>query len=75
MSGGGWDGGSDPVQRWLRIVSVLVFLGLTVYLLSDRAAGVNVIPAVGIVVGTLLILLGYERLIRLPGVGRRKDDE
>jgi hypothetical protein len=56
-------------------VSVLVFLGLTVYLLSDRAAGVNVIPAVGIVVGTLLILLGYERLIRLPGVGRRKDDE
>ncbi|HEY3544866.1 MAG TPA: hypothetical protein VGK17_02100 [Propionicimonas sp.] len=72
----GWQSGRDPVQRWLRIVSAAVFLGLSAYLLADGRGGATPLPAAGIAVGTLLILLGYERLIRLPGIGRdRKEDE
>jgi hypothetical protein len=73
--GPGWQSGRDPVQRWLRIVSAAVFLGLSAYLLADGRGGATPLPAAGIAVGTLLILLGYERLIRLPGIGRDPKDE
>ena len=76
MSGNSWQSGHDPVQRWLRVVSAVVFLGLSAYLVADGRSGATPLPAAGIAVGTLLILLGYERLIRLPGIGRdRKDDD
>ena len=69
----GWASGSDPVQRRLRIATVILCLGVFVYLAVR--GGLDFLPFAGLALGAVLILLGYERLIRLPGIGRRKDDD
>jgi len=72
--GNGWRHGRDPVLRWLRILTVLVILGMFVYLVTDRH-GIDDTPTVALALGAILVLLGYEGLIRLPYIGRDKDDD
>jgi hypothetical protein len=70
----GWRDGSDPVQRWLRVVTVIVCLGVFVYLASGPSR-LDVLPLAGLALGATLMLLGYESVIRLPGIGRKRDDD
>jgi hypothetical protein len=76
----GWREGRDPVQRWLRIVTTIVVLGVFVYLsigphASDGSADRIVIIAMAL--GAVLLLLGYEGVVKLPMIGKdtRKDDD
>ena len=73
----GWRTGQDPVQRQLRIVATLVFLGVCVYVAVDPNRHIDALPTVGLMVAAVLILVGYERVVRLPyiGRGRKGDDE
>ncbi len=73
--GNGWRTGRDPAQRWLRIVSGVVMLAVFVVLTVDPNRGADDLPTVALALGGLLILLGYEGLIRLPWVSRGKDDD
>lgn len=70
----GWKTGSDPVQRALRVVTAIVLLGVFVYLSVDNR-GIDTLPTAGLALGAVMILLGYEGLVRLPGIGRKDDDE
>jgi len=69
----------DPVQRRLRVVAIVVFLAVVVYLAVDRSRSVtDVIATIALLLACTMILLGYERIIRLPYIGRdpkREDDE
>ena len=65
----------DPVLRWLRVLAVLAILALVVLIV-----GVGVIanrpvdlPLVGLLLGVVLLQLGYEVII--PGLTRPKDDD
>lgn len=71
----GWRAGYDPIQRWLRVVTTLVVLGVFVYLsiIPDRSADRVVVIALAL--GAVLVLLGYEGIVRLPLIGRRKDGQ
>ena len=71
----GWREGHDPAQRWLRIVSGVVMLTVFVVIAVDPARNTDDIPTLGLALGALLILLGYEGLVRLPGVTKGKDEE
>lgn len=71
----GWREGHDPAQRWLRIVSGIVMLVVFAALTLDPARGTDDVPTVALALGGLLILLGYESIIRLPGISRRSGDE
>lgn len=71
--GNGWRSGRDPAQRWLRIVSGAVMLAVFAVLTLDPARGADDVPTVALALGGLLILLGYEGLIRLPWISRGKD--
>lgn len=74
--GNGWRQGRDPVVRWLRVVAAVVFLGVFVVLsvgIGEGGHRLDALPIIGIAVGALMILLGYEGVIRLPMVGRGKD--
>lgn len=75
MSDNGWRNGRDPIQRWLRVVTTLVVLGVFVYLSitpDRRADGVVVIA---LALGAVLLLLGYEGAVRLPIIGKRNDED
>jgi hypothetical protein len=65
----GWRSGRDPVQRWLRVVTVLVCLAVFTYLSVVRQT-VDVVPTLALALGALLLLLGYESAIRIPGLSR-----
>lgn len=69
----GWRTGRDPVQRWLRVATALVCLGVFVYVALDAGRGLDAVPVAGLALGAVMILVGYERLIRLPGIGRDDD--
>jgi hypothetical protein len=70
----GWRQGRDPVQRWLRAVTVVVLIAVFVYWsLGDDPADRLVIMALAL--GSVLVLLGYEGIVRLPYIGRGKDDD
>jgi hypothetical protein len=69
----GWRSGRDPVQRRLRIVTVVVCLGVFAYLAIDPDRTLDVIPTAGLALGAVLLLLGYEGAVRLPGIGRKDD--
>jgi len=75
MSGNGWRGGRDPAQRVLRILAVVVFLGSFVYLIVDPNRHVDSVPVTALVLGCVLVLLGYEGIVRLPYIGQRPDDK
>ena len=74
----GWRTGEDPVQRKLRIVAFVVFLAIVSYLALDRSRSVtDTIATIALLLAAIMILLGYERIVRLPyiGRGRKGDDE
>ena len=62
----GWRAGYDPIQRWLRVVTVLVVLGTFVYLIVADQAGQRDLPTIALALGAVLMLLGYEGVVRLP---------
>lgn len=61
-----WRSGHDPIQRWLRILTVVVLLGVFVYLAVDPDRGFDAEPTIALALGAILLLLGYEGVIRLP---------
>lgn len=65
----GWRKGYDPFQRWLRILTSFVCLGVFVYLSVDPQRSVNDLPVVALALGAVLVLAGYEGLVRLPMIG------
>lgn len=69
----GWRSGRDPVQRWLRAVTVLVCLAVFAYLAIERQT-VDVVPSLALAMGALLLLLGYESAIRIPGISRETSE-
>jgi amino acid permease len=74
----GWRSGYDPIQRWLRIITTIVVLGVFVYLSAiDQNRVDSWIVVIALALGAVLLLLGYEGVVRLPMIGRsdRKDDE
>ena len=61
-----WRQGYDPIQRWLRVVTVLVVLGTFVYVIVTDQDGMRDVPTLALALGAILILLGYEGVVRLP---------
>lgn len=68
--GNGWREGRDPVQRLLRILTVLVCLGTFIYLIVDPSRSVDDWPTIALALGAALVLLGYEGIVRLPFLGK-----
>lgn len=64
-----WREGHDPVQRWLRVLTALVCLGVFVFLGVNPDRGVDDLPVLALALGAVLLLLGYEGLIKLPIIG------
>lgn len=74
----GWRQGKDPVQRWLRIVTAVVCLFVALYIAIAPSRDSDDLVVLAFFVGTLLLLLGYEGVVRLPfivGRNNRKDDD
>jgi hypothetical protein len=70
----GWRSGTDPILRWLRAGTVIAFVVVVLVVALDRDRDTaHVLAVLGIVVGSVLILLGYQGVVRLPVIGR--DDE
>jgi hypothetical protein len=61
----GRDGWSDPYLRRLRTVAVLVICALLVYVIVGET-GPNDVATTGTLGGMLLVLLGFEALVRWP---------
>ena len=61
--------GSDPLLRWLRVISIVAFLTLIVIVVLDPARASD-LPLVGLLVGAILLQLGYE--VVLPGITDRR---
>jgi len=71
----GWRQGKDPVQRWLRVVTAVVCLVVFVYVVVSPSRGSDDLVILAFAIGTLLMLLGYEGVVRLPFiVGRNSKD-
>ena len=68
----GWRDGSDPIQRWLRVVTTIVVLGVFVWIALGESRQ-NDILVLALALGALMVLLGYEGVVRLPYIG--KDDK
>lgn len=64
----GWRMGKDPIQRWLRIIASIVCLVVFAWLALDPSR--RDWPTLTIALGALLVLLGYEAIVRLPYLGR-----
>lgn len=73
--GNGWRSGKDPIQRWLRIVTAIVALGVFVLLAVNDDKGSDDLVVITLALGSLLLLLGYESVIRIPVIGRGKEDD
>ena len=71
--GNGWRDGSDPIQRWLRVVTVVTVLGVFVWIAVGDSRRDDIL-VLTLALGAVLMLLGYEGAVRLPYIGR-KDDE
>lgn len=68
----------DPWQRRLRAAAAIVFIATFVYLalratLGEPVEFTTLALLVGSDLGSLLVLLGYERIVNLPFI--RKDDD
>jgi len=64
----GWRTGRDPIQRWLRIIASVICLVVFAWLALDPSR--RDWPTLTISLGALLVLLGYEAIVRLPYLGR-----
>ncbi len=73
--GNGWREGRDPVQRVLRILTVLVCLGVFVYISYGDDRGIDDLPSAALAIGAVLLLLGYEGVVRLPFLGHGEEDD
>ncbi len=73
-SGNDWRDGHDPVQRWLRIVTTVTVLGVFV-VLSIREDNNNDILVIALALGAVLVLLGYEGIVRLPLISRNDGED
>jgi hypothetical protein len=60
----GWKNGYDPALRILRIVTAVTVLAVFVILALDPTG--DDLGTLALAVGTVLILLGYESVVRLP---------
>jgi len=67
----GWRDGRDPAQRVLRVITVIVCLVVFAYLAIDPDRNLDTTPALALAIGAVMVLLGYEGVIRLPFIGRR----
>jgi hypothetical protein len=63
----GWRQGTSRVQQWLRIGTAIIFLGVATVIALDPLR--DDLPTILVFVGALLILLGYESIIRFPKIG------
>jgi peptidoglycan/LPS O-acetylase OafA/YrhL len=69
----GWRKGYDPVQRWLRILTTVVVLAVFVYLSAfDPNRQDSWIVVIALALGALLMLLGYEGVVKLPIIGQHE---
>lgn len=73
--GNGWRDGRDPIQRWLRVVTTIVVLGVFVYLSVAPERGADGVVVIALALGAVLLLLGYEGVVRLPLIGKGKEDD
>lgn len=71
----GWRKGRDPVQRWLRVVTIIVMLAVLVYLSVTPSSGTDRVVIITLALGSVLLLLGYEGVVRLPIIGKKDDDQ
>ena len=62
----GRDGWREPRLRLLRTVAFIVIAALLAWVVVFEE-GPNDLGAMGTLIGALLVLLGFEALIRLPG--------
>ena len=62
------DGWREPRLAMLRTVAFVVLSTLLVWVVVVEA-GPNDLGAMGTLLGSLLVLLGFEALLRLPGGG------
>jgi hypothetical protein len=58
--GNGWRSGRDPVQRVLRV---------------DPTRRLDAVPTLALALAAALLLLGYESVVRIPGIDRKDRDE
>ncbi len=76
MKRNGWRAGTDPTQRWLRIVSTVVVLGIMVLIVVREQDPQLFLMAIG----ALLVLMGFAVSLKLPDIfkgdtdGRSDDD-
>lgn len=66
---GSWSG-KDPRLRQLRVVATLVLLGLLVFIVLDPAD--DPVTTVGMLVGALLVVLGFEAGVAYPKGGPKE---
>lgn len=69
---GSWRG-TDPLLRILRTISLIAFLGFLCVLVVDPGRNDN-FPLLALLVGAVLIQLGYDVILRIPGFIDRRDD-
>jgi hypothetical protein len=72
--GNGWRTGRDPIQRWLRVITTVVVLGVFTYLAVAPDRGADGVMVAALALGAVLLLLGYEGVVRLPLIGKDDDD-
>jgi hypothetical protein len=68
QGGNGWREGRDPIQRWLRIITSFACLGVFVFLAVEPER--RDWPTLALALGAVLVLAGYEAIVRLPYLGR-----
>lgn len=66
--------GHDPLLRWLRAIAVLALLAILAIRLADPTRVDNVEITL-VLVGAILVALGYPLVMRLPAVMGTKDVE
>jgi hypothetical protein len=71
----GWRKGYDPIQRWLRVLTTLVVLGVFVYLVVGDPRPDRDLPTLALALGAVLVLLGYEGVVRLPFLSGKDEKE
>jgi hypothetical protein len=69
MAGPGW-GGSDPLLRALRAISLAAFLAIFVVVVADPDRAMN-LALVAFLAGAILLQLGYDVALRIPDLGPR----
>jgi hypothetical protein len=66
---GSRDGWREPHLRLLRTLAIIVILALLAWIVVVEP-GPNDTGAIGTLLGSLLILLGFEALVRFPPGGK-----